>query len=210
MSSQVPPIESGYRGSRMKATLEQNSLMTNKFCSRNNISNNILGRTTYAATNLRSYFSPPNPNTANKHPDCNQAHRSNRQWHHSACDCHAHRGSRWAESKAALRFRAQSAQFHTVTKVFLKRPCSSASQLISAIHNESQSAQNRKTLLHQHFRTSNMSGLPRIRSHKKLGISCVHRYMDRHPRRNQTIAFGSLRRNLIVYASLQKAQRSIV
>jgi hypothetical protein len=137
MSSRVPPIESGYMGSRMKATLEQNSVMTDNFCTQSNISSNHLGRTTYVATNLQSYFSPPNPNNLNKHPDCNQGYGSNCQWHHSAHDHHAHRGSRWAESKAACRFQAQSAQFDTGTKSFLKRACPSASQLFLAIHNES-------------------------------------------------------------------------
>ncbi len=144
MSSRVPPIESGYRGSRMKATLEQNSSMTNNFCLRNNISNNNPGRPTYVATNLRSYFSPPGPNTTTKHQDCNQGHGSNRQWPHSAHDRHARWGSRWADSEAARRFRAQSVQFDTSTKSFLKNAHPSASQLILAIHSESRSPQNRK------------------------------------------------------------------
>ena len=167
---------------------EQNSLMSDKFRTRNNISNNNLGRTTYVATNLRSYFSPPNPNNMNKHPDRNQGHRSNRQWHHSARDHHAHPGSRWAKSKAAHRFRAQSAQFDTGTKLFLKRACPLASQFISEIHKKVEALRTIKSgpnLLHWHITSPNMSGLPRIRSHNKFGISCVvHRCMDRHPKRN--------------------------
>jgi hypothetical protein len=190
MSSCVPPIESGYRGSRMKATLEQNSLIINNFCSCNSISNNNPGRTTYVATNLRSYFSPPNPNNATEHQDCNQGHGSNCQRRHSAHDRHARQGSQWADSKAATRFCAQSAQFDPL-----------AYQLISAIQNESHSAQNHKSspaLLHWLIRSPNMSGPPRIRSPNKLGNSCVHRYMDRHPKRNQTIASRLLWRIVIV------------
>ena len=144
MSSHVPPIESGYRGSRMKATLEQNSFMADNFHLRNNISNSNPGRTTYVATDLRSYLSPPNPNTTTKHQDCIQGNGSNCQWRHSARDRHAHQGSQWADSEVARRFCAQSAQFDTGTKSILKRACPSASQLISAIHSESCSAQNRK------------------------------------------------------------------
>jgi hypothetical protein len=63
-------------------------------------------------------------------------------------------------------------------------------------------------LLHWHIRSLiNMSGLPRIRSHNKLGISCIHRSMERHLKRNQTTAFGSLWRTLIVWASLRKGTK---
>jgi hypothetical protein len=136
----------------------------------------------------------------NKHPDCNQGHGSNRQQHHSTCDHHAHRGSHWAESKAAHRFRAQSAQFDTGTKSFLKYSQPSASQLILAKSimkvEAPRTVKSGPNLLHRHIRSPNMSGLPRIRSHNKLGISCVHRCMDGHPKRNQTIVFGLLWRTL--------------
>ncbi len=140
MSPHVPPIESGYRGSRMNTTFDPNNLTTNNSSSRSDINNSNPGRTTYVATNIQSYFSLPNPNDTTKHQDRNQGHRFHCQRRHSARDCHAHQGSRWAESEAALRFRAQSAQFVTGTSSFLKCARPSASQLISAIHNESRSA----------------------------------------------------------------------
>ncbi len=133
----VPPIESGYRGSRTNTTPDPNNLTTNNSSSRSSINNTNPGRTTYVATNIQSYFSLPNPYDTTEHQDRNQGHRSHRQWRHSAHDRHAHRGIRWAESEAIRRFRAQSAQFDTGTTSFLKRARPSASQLISAIHNES-------------------------------------------------------------------------
>ncbi len=119
----------------MKATLEKNSLMTNQFCTSNNISNNNLGRTTHVATNLQSYFPLLIPTTwASIQIATNFA---------SFCkDHHAHWGSRWAVSEATCRSHAQSAQFDTGTKSFLKHSCPLASQLILTIYNESRSAQN--------------------------------------------------------------------
>ena len=140
MSPRVPPIESGNRVSKMNTAFDPNNLTTNNSSSCNSINNSNPGRTTYVATNIQSCFSLPNPNNTTEHQDHNQDNRSHRQWRRSACDYHAHRGSRWAESMAACRFRAQSAQFDTGTTSFLKRACPSASQLISAIHNESRSA----------------------------------------------------------------------
>ena len=77
----------------MKATLEQNSFMTDNFRLRNNISNSNPGRTTYVTTDLQSYFSPPNPNTTTKHQDRIQGNGFNHQQRHSARDRHAHQGS---------------------------------------------------------------------------------------------------------------------
>ncbi len=140
MSPRVPPIESGYRGGRTNTTPNPNNLTTNNSSSRSSINNSNPGRTTYVATNIHSYFSLPNPYDTTEHQDHNQGHRSHRQRRHSARDRHAHRGIQWAESKAIRRFRAQSAQFDTGTTLFLKRAWPSASQLISATHNESRSA----------------------------------------------------------------------
>jgi hypothetical protein len=63
-------------------------------------------------TTLEEYF--PNNNKNNGHQ---------RQWKEriSAKDRHARRGSRWSESEAALRFKAQSKQFDTGTSDFIKR-----------------------------------------------------------------------------------------
>jgi hypothetical protein len=140
MSPCVPPIESGYRGSRTNTTSNPNNLTANNSSSCSSINKSNPGRTTHVATNIRSYFSLPNPIDTTKHQDRNQEHRSHHQRRHSARDRHAHRGIRWAESEAICRFCAQSAQFDTGTTSFLKRARPSASQLILAIHNESRSA----------------------------------------------------------------------
>jgi hypothetical protein len=139
MFSCVPPIAIGHRGNRKKATLEEHIPLTNQLRTSDTLhtQNNILGRNTLVATNLRSYFSPPNPNHVNKHPNKNRGHGSHCQRHASAQDCHSHQGSHWAKSEATCRFRAQSAQFDTGTKLFQKRTCPSASQLILVIPNES-------------------------------------------------------------------------
>jgi hypothetical protein len=143
MFSRVPPIESGHRGSRKKATLEEHIPLTNQLRTSNTLrtQNNILGRTTCVATNLRSYFSPPNPDHVNEHSNNNRGHGSHCQRSASARDCHSHRGSRWAKSKVTCRFHAQSAQFDTGTKSFQKRTRPSASQRILVIRNESRTAQ---------------------------------------------------------------------
>jgi hypothetical protein len=143
MFSWVPPIASGYWGSRKKATLEEHILLTNQLGISDTLRNqsNIFGRTTRVATNLRSYFAPPDPNHIDEHPNNNRGHGSHCQRCASAWDRHSHWGSHWVESKATSRFRAQSAQFDTGTKSFQKRTCPSASQLISVIHNESQTTQ---------------------------------------------------------------------
>ncbi len=127
MFSRVSPIASGYRGSRKKATLEEHILLTNQLGTSNTLrnQNNIFGRTTCVATNLRSYFAPPNPDHVNEHPNNDWGHESHRQRRASAWDHHSHQGSRWAESKATRRFRAQSAQFDTGTKSFQKCTCPS-------------------------------------------------------------------------------------
>ena len=131
MSSVSLILQKNIGGVGRRPLWRKNSLITNQFHSRNNISNNNLGRTTYVATNLRS-FSPRDPNNMNKRPDCNHGHGSNRQWHHSAQDHHAHQGSKWAESEATCRFHTQFAQFDTGTNSFLKRARPLASQLILA------------------------------------------------------------------------------
>ncbi len=72
----IPPIASGYRGSRTNATLEDIMPMTNQFhfCNSRPNSNNNLCRTTCVATNLRSYSIPVNHD--NTHDDL-QGHQSN-------------------------------------------------------------------------------------------------------------------------------------
>jgi hypothetical protein len=103
--------------------------------------NNIFGRTTRVATNLRSYFTPSNPDHMDEHPNNDQDHQLHRQKRASAHEHHSHWGSRWDESKASRRFRVQSAQFDTGTSSFQKRTCPSASQLILVINNKCRIAQ---------------------------------------------------------------------
>jgi hypothetical protein len=69
MYSRGPSIESGYRGSRKNATLEEFIPTTNHIKTSNTKidRNNNFGRTTLVATNLKSYFSP-----LNKEPSKNQ------------------------------------------------------------------------------------------------------------------------------------------
>ncbi len=143
MFSCVPPIASGYRGSRKKATLEEHNLLTNQLGTNNTLrnQNNIFGRTTRVATNLRSYFAPLDPNHVYKHPHNDRGHGSHCQQCASTRDHHSHQGSCWAESKATCRFCKQSAQFDTGTKSFWKCTCPTASQLILVIHNESWTTQ---------------------------------------------------------------------
>jgi hypothetical protein len=141
MAPRVPPIASGYRGSRTNTTLEDNMPNQFHFCNSQPKSNNNLGRTTCVATNLRSYFIPVNRD--NTHND-SQHHQSNGRYHHgitSTRNRNSCRGSRWTNSEAACRFRVQSAQFDTGTISFRARIRPSASQLITAIHKESCSAQ---------------------------------------------------------------------
>ncbi len=74
-----------------------------------------IGRTTRVATNLRSYFVPLNLNYVSKDPNANWGQELHCQRRASAHDHHSHWGSCWADSKAALRFRTQWAQFDTGT-----------------------------------------------------------------------------------------------
>ena len=96
----VPPIASGYRGSRRITTLEE-------------------------------YFSNNNKNNGHQ-----------RQWKERilAKDRHARRGSRWSESEAARRFRAQSKQFDTGTREFIKRSRPSASEIVASIQKKNRTA----------------------------------------------------------------------
>ncbi len=143
MYSCVPPIASGYRGSR-KNTIRENSVPpTNHLENRNapcKINSNI-GRNTRVATNLKSYFVLIDHNYVSKYPNCNWGQELHGQRCKSAHDRHPHRGSCWTDSEVACRSHAQSAQFNTGTTSFRKRTCPLASQLISVIHKESCTSQ---------------------------------------------------------------------
>ncbi len=118
----VPPITSGYRGSRENTTLEDYVPSTNQLKNRNaqsKINSNIC-RTTRVDTNLKSYFVPIDPNYVSKDPNGNRGQELHGQRRESAHDRHSHRGSCWEDSKAARRFRAEPAQFDTGTKSFRK------------------------------------------------------------------------------------------
>ncbi len=138
----IPPIASGYRGSRKNTILKDFRPFTGKihpwqtqFDREKN-----LGRTTHVATNLKSYFSPLIDHEC-RDSDGDQSHGRYHHNHTCAWDHHSCHGSCWADSKATCRFWAQSAQFDTGTKSFHERTGPSASQLISVIHKESQNAQ---------------------------------------------------------------------
>jgi hypothetical protein len=165
------------------------------------------------ATNLRSYFTPSDPNHVDEHPNNDQDHQLHRQRCAYAHEHHSHWGSRWAESKATCRFRTQSAQFDTGTSSSQKRTRPLASQLILVINNECCTAQIRNNwskLAVSAFRSHNTSRQPRLRSHNKLGIFCVYKDMDRPPMKNQITVFKSLWKILIVWGSSRMAPRSIV
>ena len=130
-----PPIESGYRGSRRVATLEDFYGPTEqKTRNRNNEkgSAKVHGGTKHAATNL-SYLKQRIPEHYANRSNSNNGNRSHRNKSKSAHDRHARRGSRRSESEVTHRFRAQSKQFDTGTKDFIKRTCPSASELIAGI-----------------------------------------------------------------------------
>jgi hypothetical protein len=142
------------------------------------------------ATNSRSYFIPVNRD--NTHND-SQHHKSNGRYHHgitSAHDRHSHRGSHWTNSEAACRFRAQLAQFDTGTISFRACIPPSASQLITAIHKESPSAQlcqNCSQLAASAYQISLHEQHAQIRYLGRLKISSASLHMGRHHRKSQTI-----------------------
>jgi hypothetical protein len=147
MVSSVPPIVSGYRGSRRITTLEEffgPNEQPNASTPEYNINKKKNGRTTHVATNLRLYLntiiSEHNPKGSNNN---NNGYQSQRKERTSAKDRHACRGSRWSESEATRRFRAQSKQFDTRSRDFIKRSRPSATELIASIQKK-----NRTALLH--------------------------------------------------------------
>ncbi len=93
------------------------------------------------ATNLKSYFVPIDPNYVSKDPNGSRDQELHGWKCKSAHDCHSYRGSQWVDSKAACRYRSQSAQFNTGTKSFRKRTWPLVPQLISVIHKESCTSQ---------------------------------------------------------------------
>jgi hypothetical protein len=143
MFARGPPIASGYRGSRQITTLEDYygpAEQTNENKSEYSKSKKKNGGATRVATNLRLYLnliiSECNPEGSGN----NNGHQSHRNKWTSANDRHFCRGSRWSESKATRRVRAQSKQFDTGTKDFNRRSHPSATKLIALIQNKNQTA----------------------------------------------------------------------
>ena len=131
-----PPIESGYRGSRRIATLEDfygPAEQKNRNRNKEKGSAKKHGGTAHAATNFRSYLNQRIPKHYADRSNSNNGNRSHRNKWESSHDRHARRGSRWSESEATRRFRAQSKQFDTGTKDFIRRTRPSASELIAGI-----------------------------------------------------------------------------
>ena len=136
MVSRGPPIASGYRGSRQITTLEEYygpADQTNKNKSEYRKSTKKNGGTTHVATNLRLYLNPIIPERDPKGSSNDNGQQSHRNKLTSAKDRHACRGSRWSESKATRRFRAQLKQFDTGTRDFNRRSRPSTSELIVSI-----------------------------------------------------------------------------
>jgi hypothetical protein len=145
MSPRVPPIASGYRGSRTNNTLEDNIPNQVHFSNSCTKSNTNFGRTTRVATNLRSYFIPVNRDNMQNDLQGNQRKDSYNHGSISTRGRHSCHGSCWTNSEAACKFRAQSEQFNTGTKAFRARIRPSTSQLITKIHKENRSTQIRNT-----------------------------------------------------------------
>ncbi len=147
------------------------------------------------ATNLRSYFTPSNPDHVDKHPNNDRDHQLHRQRRVSAHERHSHRGSRWAKSEATRRFCAQSAQFDTGTSSFQKRTHPSASQLILVINNKCRTAQIRNNwskLAVSAFQITQHKQAAQTQISQQIGDFCVYKDMDRPPAKNQTTIFESL------------------
>ncbi len=142
MFASGPPIASGYRGSRRIATLEDfYGPDDQKNRNRNNEKESAKkhGGTAHAATNLRSYLNHSIPEHYADRTNNNNENRSHRNKWQLAHDRHARRGSRWSESEATRRFRAQSKQFDTGTKYFMRRTRPSATELIAGIQEKTRS-----------------------------------------------------------------------
>ncbi len=128
-----PPIASGYRRRKKNTTLEEYWPIIDGHT-------NITGGTTDVAINFRSYLNSKIPER-----DSDRSNNNNGNWSHqnklaSAKDCHACRSSRWSESEATCRFRAQSRQFDTGTRDFNRRSRPSATELITSIQRKNQTA----------------------------------------------------------------------
>ena len=137
MLASGPPIASGYRGSNRITTLEEyyshdeRSNKNKDEQDKQKATEN--GGTTHVATNLRLKVNPRIPEHDPEESSHGNGHRSHRHKWLTAKERHARRGSRWAESEATRRFRAQAKQFDTGTRDFNRRSRPSANELIASI-----------------------------------------------------------------------------
>jgi hypothetical protein len=143
MSAGCPPIESGYRGSRRIATLEEYygpDDQKNRTNDKNELQAKKNGGTVHAATNIRSNANSKVYERDPEESSNSNGHRSHRQKLLTAKERHACRGSRWSESEATRRFRAQAKQFDTGTRDFNRRSRPSATDLITSIQKRHRTA----------------------------------------------------------------------
>ena len=143
MSAGGPPIESGYRGSRRIATLEEYygpDDQKNGTNEKNEQRARKNGGTAHVATNMRSKENSKRYERDPEESSNSNGHRSHRQKLLSAKERHARRGSRWSESEATRRFRAQAKQFDTGTRDFNRRSQPSAPDLIASIRKRNRTA----------------------------------------------------------------------
>ena len=143
MSASCPPIESGYRGSRRIAILEDYygpDDKKNKTNDRNEQQARKNGGTAHVATNIRSNENSKIYERDPEESGNSNGHRSHRQKLLTAKERHARRGSRWSESEATRRFRAQAKQFDTGTRDFNRKSRPSATDLITSIQKRNQTA----------------------------------------------------------------------
>ena len=143
MSAGGPPIESGYRGSRRIATLEDfygHADQKNRNKERNEQRATTNGGTTHVATNTRSNVNPKIYERDPEESSNDNGYNSHRHKWLTAKERHARRGSRWSESEATRRFRAQAKQFDTGTRDFNRRSRPSATDLIASVQKRNRTA----------------------------------------------------------------------
>ncbi len=125
MLASGPPIASGYRGSNRITTLEKyygHDERTNKNKDEQDNQNATEnGGTTHVATNRQSKVNPRIPERDLEESSQGNGNRSHRHKWLTAKECRACHGSRWSESEATRRFRAQAKQFDTGLRDFNRR-----------------------------------------------------------------------------------------
>jgi hypothetical protein len=143
MSAGGPPIESGYRGSRRIATLEEYYKpddQKNRTNEKNEQRATKNGGTAQVATSIRSNENSKIYERDPEESSNSNGHKRHRQQMLTAKERHARRGSRWSESEATRRFRAQAKQFNTGTRDFNRRSRPSATDLITSIQKRNRTA----------------------------------------------------------------------